>query len=429
MRHLKLKQPVEQMAQPRSKYPLFATMLYLLLIVYGTLFPLSEWQWAKGGLDVLLNTSWPESLTRTDVIINLLIYIPMGYLFCHWLKPDNPSSTMIYATLLGAALSILLEYLQTYLPSRVSSYVDITLNTAGTMLGAALAVMTNTQTKFAERILKYKTDWFVTQPLTNLALLTLLFWALSQLTPLVPSPDIANLRNGVKLLYYTLITPSSFDISQAFNYFLNIFAIGLLLSIFLNPDQGLVLKLAGFIFFVLVLKIPIIDRQLSLEALVGAGIAIILCTFFINSAIKFRAFFSICLLLTAYTISGLSTSGESEFLQKAMNWVPFAPQMQTDSIFGLVDIVISIWPFMALACLVLVISPKGSILLGMFGIVGIFSLSFYIEWRQMFFTNRYPDITDVFLAVTTFTIAYWQFRKYSYVRPEYNYQPVGRMVE
>ena len=405
------------------------TLLYLLLIVYGTLFPLTGWQWDGGGIAILLNTAWPETLTRTDVVINLIVYIPMGYLFCLLLSDDKPSSTMVYATILGAILCIVLEYFQTFLPNRVSSYVDITLNTAGTMLGAALAVMTNKNTDFAKRILRYKTEWFVDQPLTNLALLTLLFWALSQLTPLVPSPDIGNLRHGIKLVYYTILSPSTFDLTQAITYLLNISALGLLISLFLNPNQAMLRKFAAFVIFILLLKIPVVNRQLSLEALLGAGLAILFCVFFLNSSNKFRAFAAICMLLFSYAVAGLTASGESEVVQKAMNWVPFAPHMQTENLFGLVDIILSIWPFMAIACLALVINPRGSLLMGLSLLTLVFSLSFYIEWKQMFFNNRYPDITDVLLAATSFTISYWQFKKFTYQRPEYHYKPVGKMVE
>jgi len=411
---------------------MLATLAYLLLIVYGTLFPLTGWQWDVGGLGILLDTTWPTELTRSDVIVNLLIYIPLGYMLCvliirSFLNNSNDTLAMVFATFLGAATCILLEYFQTYLPNRVTSYVDILLNTSGTMLGAAAAVMTGKDTTFAHWFITVKTKWFVDQPLTNLALLTLLIWALSQLTPLVPSPDIGNLRHGIKLVYYTILSPSTFDVGQALTYFLNIAALGLLLSIFLNADQPLLRKLCLFIFVVLLLKVPIIDRQLSLEALTGAGCAIILCAVLSSGNSRFQAFSAMCLILLAYSIAGHATSDVSEHVLQSMNWVPFAPQM--GKIAGLIDIVFSIWPFMALACLTLVVKPNGAFFIGLIGLSIVLSLSFYIEWKQQFFSDRYPDITDVLLAGITYATSYWRFNKYLYQRPNYNYQPVGRLVE
>ena len=418
--------------QPKNGYLISASFLYILLIVYGTLFPLSGWQWDIGGLNILLNATWPSQLTRSDVVVNLLIYIPLGYLLCILVdriifNSRQPTASMILATLIGAGICILLEYFQTFLPSRITSYVDIALNTAGTMLGAALAVMTGKNTAFAFWLLSFKSKWFVDQPLTNLALLTLFLWAMSQLTPLIPSPDIGNLRNGIKLVYFTILSPSTFMYGQAFTYFFNILALGLLLSIFLNPDQPLLKKLSVFIFLVLLLKIPMIDRQLSLEALAGASAAILLCIVFSSGSSRFQSLLSIFFLLLAFTISGLTAAESSEFIHQQMNWVPFAQQM--GSINGLIDITFSIWPFMALACLTLVLSPNGAFLMGMFGILVVLSLSFYIEWSQQYFIDRYPDITDVILAVVTYTISYWRFNKYLYHRPDYSYQPVGKLIE
>ena len=77
-----------------------------------------------------------------DIVLNLLAFVPFGFLtFIYyretstgqWLRP------IVIGTLTGAALSLVTEVGQVWLPTRDSSLLDLALNTAGTGIGAFLA--------------------------------------------------------------------------------------------------------------------------------------------------------------------------------------------------------------------------------------------------------------------------------------------------
>lgn len=410
-----------------TKYLVLFIISYTLLIIYGTLFPLTGWNWNQGGLDLLLSLHWPDKLSKTDVIINLIIYIPFGFLLSNVGNNSNHSHVIVIATLAGATLCTGLEYFQTFLPNRVPSLVDIALNTAGTMFGASFARAIGKDTSFAKKLLQYKKDWFVEQPLTNLALTTVGFWALSQLTPLVPSPDIANLREGLKPVWHVIQDPSIFKPDQLLSYVLNFTALGLLITMFNRPSQPIIGKTIMIFLAILLLKIPIIDRQLTMEALLGVFIATILFTIMSYFGNRTKAAIAMSLLIFEYNYAGLTTHNNNVLLVSPMNWIPFQPQM--GNIFGLVDLTLSIWPFIALACLLLVLKPKAGHMMGILSTIAVFCMTYYIEWQQLSLPGRYADITDVLMAVIAFSVSFWRFRAFHYNRPDYDYMPVGKMIE
>ncbi len=113
---------------------------YTLLIVYGSLYPMTEWDGSQGGLQALLDAGVPEPPPLRDVVINVLVYIPFG-LFCTLLIPGRPLIRLLLATLAGLTLSSSMELAQTWLPVRITSLADIALNTTGTLIGFVIAVL------------------------------------------------------------------------------------------------------------------------------------------------------------------------------------------------------------------------------------------------------------------------------------------------
>lgn len=76
-----------------------------------------------------------------DSVLNLLGFLPFGLLVCLYVRGGGAGWGMswLLAVLTGALLSLLIEGVQVWLPTRVSSATDLLLNTVGTALGAALA--------------------------------------------------------------------------------------------------------------------------------------------------------------------------------------------------------------------------------------------------------------------------------------------------
>ncbi len=116
-----------------------ALALYAALIVYGSLYPFTGWRsLGLGPLDYLFDPL-PQYLTAFDVVTNVLGYMPLGALFVLAAYPrfrGVPAIALGFA--LGALLSGTMEAIQTYLPTRVASNLDLAANALGALLGAAL---------------------------------------------------------------------------------------------------------------------------------------------------------------------------------------------------------------------------------------------------------------------------------------------------
>jgi hypothetical protein len=91
----------------------------------------------------LLSPPWvgfhPNWSYYKDVLINIGGFIPFGFLFCAYFSLAGRIKTPALLTiLLGFTLSLTIESLQSFLPTRDSSTTDVITNTLGTCLGAWL---------------------------------------------------------------------------------------------------------------------------------------------------------------------------------------------------------------------------------------------------------------------------------------------------
>lgn len=91
----------------------------------------------------LLEPPWKEFYTGwsywKNVGINIGGFIPLGFFFCAYLTSERLLRRPALVTvILGAAVSVTIEVLQAYLPTRDSGMTDIITNTLGTGLGVVL---------------------------------------------------------------------------------------------------------------------------------------------------------------------------------------------------------------------------------------------------------------------------------------------------
>jgi VanZ family protein len=116
-----------------------ALVLYTALIVYGSWYPFSGWRSLGIGPFAYLLDPMPQYLTAFDVITNVLGYMPFGALVVLALYPRwRGALAVALALVAGAVLSGTMEAVQTYLPTRVASNLDLASNTIGALLGAAM---------------------------------------------------------------------------------------------------------------------------------------------------------------------------------------------------------------------------------------------------------------------------------------------------
>ena len=400
--------------RPRKKFPQLALLLtvsYAALLVYGTLYPLTGWH--SPGQNPLFMIFQQELKIRPnpDTLTNVLVYMPLGVLLMRVL---GIRYSMYLAALITIAasglLSFCLEYIQAFLPGRVSSLRDLVLNTAGAAAGAILAIAFRGQSRLGHALLKLRGEYVIPGKLANLGLLVLGLWALSQLTPLVPSIDIDNLRHGLKPLWHTLQDISTFNPAQMLVYIFSVTGLGLLCITLLKPDRQPVMLFLGFIAAVLLLKLPVVIRQISLEAISGAALG--LSIFFVARKLPVKLLLSTAALaiIAAVITESLRASTGHAGGTHVFNWIPFRGHL-TNNLIGIADILGGLWPFFALGYIALYTRPQHPRLVASAYALAIFACVFMLEWKQQYITGRSADITDAIIATSAWIMP-WLYRPF-----------------
>jgi VanZ family protein len=158
---------------PRKTAAWPLTLAFIALVVYASLYPFEDWRnpgvlpWA------FLTQPWPTYWTWFDVFINIAGYAPLGFLgVLTALRTGNGKFAVILVTFLIFSLAMCLEGLQSYLPSRRASNVDLLLNVLGGWLGGITAWGLE-KLGAIDRWSHFRRTWFVTQARGALVLLAL----------------------------------------------------------------------------------------------------------------------------------------------------------------------------------------------------------------------------------------------------------------
>lgn len=394
-----------------SRIPLnrLAALGYALALVYGTLYPFSEWT-APDRCELLeLVSRWPTQISLIDLATNLLIYLPLGF-FLFWpLRPRFGSATAVaVATTAGACVSFALEIIQVFIPARVTSLLDLIANTLGTAIGAIAASSFVPELLPGRYLQRWRGRWLRDGRTTYVGVAALGLWAVSQLSPFVPSADLGFLKTGLRPVWSTFRNPALFDFHRAAVYVLAVCGLGLLASVLIRPNKNVSSLFSAAVLGVLFLKIPVMTRQLSSEALVGSAGGLLLFALLRQQARPTRAFLSAGCVLGSYIADGLrsSTDALQRFEPTPMNWVPFADYRV--NLFDVADILGSAWPAVALAYLVRTISRHDRAPAALLaGSAFLFGISFLLESAQRRLPGRTPDISDCLVVVLFWSVAWF----------------------
>ena len=170
--------------KPHKSAALPLALAYAALIVYASLYPFADWRDQGIAPWAYLWAPWPKYWTGFDFAVNVAGYVPFGFLCAlAVLRTRGGASAwrvVLRATAAGAAIAFSMETLQSYLPVRIPSNVDLALNTAGTVIGAVLAAGLERLGAIAHWS-RARSQWFVEESRGGLVLLAL--WPFALLFP------------------------------------------------------------------------------------------------------------------------------------------------------------------------------------------------------------------------------------------------------
>jgi len=158
-------------------------LAYTMLIVYASWFPFSGWRDIGVSPFAYLSTRLPHYWTGFDVSINVVGYIPYGlFLVCSLYPRLCGVPAAIVASVIGILTSGTMEAVQTFLPSRVASNLDLLTNSAGACIGAIAGVLLTPLLLQESPILFLRRRWFAPDASRGMILMGL--WPLAQIYPL-----------------------------------------------------------------------------------------------------------------------------------------------------------------------------------------------------------------------------------------------------
>ncbi len=266
---------------------------YALFIVYASLSPFSGWRTPNSVFSDVLTEPLLLQYTWLDVATNLFAYLPFGLLLALALRARFDATwTVLFTALAGAVLSTSMEYVQMYLPTRISSNLDILTNSSGTALGALLAVGIAPQVWFTLHLMQWRYRMFHGGSMMDFGLALVVLWMFAQINPSLPMLNSVFIST-VALAPLATVQMKPFIWMESVAVALNLLMLGLLLLTLLRKHQHAVSTLMA---------------MLCLVALVKFGAAAILLKswallLWLNSEAVLGIFIGILLLIAATRLS------------------------------------------------------------------------------------------------------------------------------
>ena len=344
-----------------SHLSLYLAAAYTLLAVYASLHPFADWRDSGVDLGAFLFAGWPRYWTGFDFAVNVLAYLPLGFL---WVPVSQPrlgrSGAVLLATLCGAALSLAMEALQNYLPSRVPSNVDLACNTLGALAGALAGARWGHQLLDGGRLHAGRIRMIRAGSMGDAGLLLLGLWLLTQLTPETLLFGNGDLRSLLGLAAPLPYSAGRFADIEAAIVGANTLAVTLLAARL--GRMRLRLPVLALIFAALAVKSFVL--ALSLGALHGfawttygsllgltAGLGLWLAAGLLPPHVQ-QVLAALALLFATVLVN---LAPENPYL--ANTWQTWNPG-QFLNFHGLTKLVSSLWPFLALPWLMMLKTEK-----------------------------------------------------------------------
>jgi len=238
-----------------SKLVGYLTVTYLVLVVYTSLHPFSQWHAPAQEVRVFLTAAWPDYFTWTDLALNVLAYVPAGALLTLVLMPHmRARAATVYATVAAICLSLTIEVAQVFLPGRIPANVDLLCNAAGAFAGAVFASTVASRGMLSGKLYWLRERLFHPGAAVDVCFLLLALWLATQFSAeirLFGSGDIRHLLPTVTGVGYS---PRTYVLIEAGITALNFCGVALMLTTISRTVRGAAASVAVLILSAVLLK-------------------------------------------------------------------------------------------------------------------------------------------------------------------------------
>ncbi|HYL17784.1 MAG TPA: VanZ family protein [Burkholderiales bacterium] len=239
----------------RSGLVEYLAVAYTLLVAYASLYPFHPWRPLASSPLAFLFDAWPRYYTQADVALNVLGYLPLGLLVTlaamAWMTPRWAA---LIAVIAGTSVSLGMETLQSFLPPRVPSNLDLLSNGLGALAGAIVAVAAGERWFLSGQLYRWRHRMFLPGAAVDAGFVVLVLWLFTQLYPAVWLFGNGDLRFLFEDLLNLTYSPGSYRWIEAGVTTLNLAGIAVLTSVLARARQSVAAPLLLLVTVALLLK-------------------------------------------------------------------------------------------------------------------------------------------------------------------------------
>ncbi|HVY07400.1 MAG TPA: VanZ family protein [Burkholderiales bacterium] len=340
----------------------YLALAYLLLVVYASLYPFSGWRVPNSDATRFLLAGWQPYIVASDVVLNILAYVPLGLLLTlFWMGRMRRPLAAVLAVAAGVLLSLLLEYIQAYLPTRISSNLDVLTNSMGAFWGAIAAVAWGERVLLSGELRRLRMRYFRTGARTDVAFALLALWLLTQLNAEIWLFGNGDLRQLVPTDFGMRYSADAYLLLEAGVAALNFAGVAFLVGSIAGSFGAAAITLTALILAALLLK-TIASMALFIPGNPGLwltpgsvlglvmGVMAWLPLARLSAPNAVRA--AVACFAAAVVLVNLAP--ENPYLVAALKILQHGQFLHFNAMIGLLS---SCWPFLALAYLVCLLRP------------------------------------------------------------------------
>jgi VanZ family protein len=349
-----------------SRLARYLLLAYAALVAYASLYPFAGWRDPGVGALAYLAAPLPRYVTAFDLVANFLAYFPLGFLAALAAYPVLRGwRGAASGALVALVVSLSLEALQSFLPARIPSNLDLATNVFGGIAGAFAGTLAAESRAREARWRTFRERLFREGHATDLGLVLLVLWLVSQLDPETLLFGTGDVRDLFAAPTTTPYPPAFFVRVEAVVTAANLGGVASLAAGTLKSGETarrLVLTLVVVAIAVRSLAFAVLfsPQQMFAWATPGAGIGLLagIAVAALGLSLPHRIGAALAALLLVAAIAIVNMAPENPYVEYSLAvW----QKGHFLNFHGLTRFVSSLWPFAAIAYLAVAIRRPGAV--------------------------------------------------------------------